>query len=205
LGIDNIHRMRLLYKRYVDDFRTMHFDDKLRASHDYLSDIFKLEIKVINNSNILADLDVEYTMDEIEHIYNEYGIIILRDPTLSALLLLGCGNNPFDEYYKGHSHANMITYDPSITMNPTVIGSLEFNTGFQRYLADRHHKYDIMALEGITVGTTKDNFFNIHSVNIFLSVLNDNYHVQDITADTLYWGRGENGVKKSNLFWNFGR
>jgi hypothetical protein len=73
--------------------------------------------------NVLNKLTIELTNEEIKNIYKKFGVIQLRyiHPE-DTKLLIGCGNNPILDFQTNHEHKGMVTINPELSMNPTIVG-----------------------------------------------------------------------------------
>lgn len=116
-----------LYQQYLS---TLPGDDNLD-----MSEWFRKKITLDTFKPIVPHLDIEFSLEEIQHNYKKTGFIRFRsiDPN-SRTLVIGCGNKPtdrgynyqrefnFDPLYRGaHAHPGATTIDPDPKNNPTII------------------------------------------------------------------------------------
>lgn len=92
----------------------------------------------------LLGLRVELPLEKIQEIFDQYHVIVLRDPSASESLLVGCGNSPItDVICKGeghnHEHEEFVTIDPDITKNPTIIGAFGTQESLHSFLPQKHY------------------------------------------------------------------
>lgn len=75
----------------------------------------------------------------------------LRPANTSKRLLIGCGNRPDPNEVPfevdDHDHENFVTVDPSILMNPTVVGMFGASMGLLE--AFDGHTFDLIVFEGV--------------------------------------------------------
>ncbi len=161
--------------------------------------------RLIDDYKALQNLNVDYSFEDIEKNYKKYGIIILRDPTKSKILLLGAGNSPIIPRPMGkHQHEGHITINPQLSMNPTIVGAFGFDEGINRFMKDKKHTFDVLSAEGVTIAPS----FKVLKQNpTFFEALKmlqkdfKNHEINDKNEVTEDFGTGLEGLKKSNLLY----
>lgn len=96
------------------------------------------------------DLSIDNSIEQIDEIYQKYGVIQMRKYKNEETLVLGCGNDPIffesyecayrkeyhdpmnkDKYFLKerikHLHPDCYTVNPDIGMNPSIVGSFGIN------------------------------------------------------------------------------
>lgn len=130
-------------------------------------------------------ITTDYTFEEIKQNFEKYGIIILRDPTKSKKLLIGCGNSCDNDT---HSHIGDVTMNPELVTNPTIVGGLFFDHGIEKYMNDHNWKYKTLASECCTLSSNGyENFKN----NIVPNADNiiDTLFETDFSVDEFFYGK----------------
>ena len=105
--------------------------------------------------------------------------IVLRPPNTQAMLVIGCGNSPDQQEVidAGHEHADAVTLDPNILMNPTIVAS--FGDDANLLNAFGGHTFDVIVFEG-TVPSGQ------HLHTLLQHLLNDGGVVILMPANTRY-------------------
>ena len=81
-------------------------------------------------NSIFVNLKIELPANRIKLIYEQFGVIQLREVN-SRTLTLGCGSEPLlygssiEGYKEKHAHQNEITMSPELGFNPTVVAYFE--------------------------------------------------------------------------------
>lgn len=127
----------ILYKDFCDSL------PKGTIAREFTNSILS-EIDRTGGASRLTGLKVDLTLDQIKEIYEKYHVIQLRDVIASKSLLVGCGNSPItDVICKGdghnHTHEEYVTVDPSILMNPTLIGAFGVQESLHDFLPKRFY------------------------------------------------------------------
>lgn len=164
-------------------------------------------MSIYENPVIMDSLNIENDIKDIEQNYIKYGCLILRDPKSSNKFLTGCGNNPVEQYYleedKNHQHSQYITLDPSLLMNPTIIGIFGHgeSNNLPFYFKDINFKYDLFASEGYYTYNSLEEFNNdVFIKNAVKYMFKENFDVVSLT-DNKYktYGKGYEGLKSSAI------
>lgn len=136
-----------MYKQFCEELQegtfAREFCDSIVASLDHEG-----------GAERLRGLTVELPLEEIRRIFDEHRVILLRDASASRSLLVGCGNSPItDIICKGeghnHEHAGIVTIDPDITKNPTVIGAFGSQESLHAFLPKKHYTSLISELSSV--------------------------------------------------------
>lgn len=85
---------------------------------------------------------------EVEAANIQASYIVLRPPNTQTMLVIGCGNSPDQQEIidAGHEHADAVTLDPNILMNPTIVASFGDNANLIN--AFDGHTFDVIVFEG---------------------------------------------------------
>lgn len=142
-------------------------------------------VRFIQNKKDLSDygsIQIDYPIDEIINNYNKYGIIILRDPTKSNKLLIGCGNNPYPTSVTPgvHAHDGFVTINLDISTNPTIIGTIGVDVGIIDFLKSKNHKYNVLATEAVSLGGRESLKKNEIFVKTIENILTDKFTYLEI-------------------------
>lgn len=125
---------------------------------------------------VLNDLDIDLPLNEIEEIFNKYGVIQLRKiDNHSKKILLGCGNYPLEDFYRerGHYHKDMTTIDPELIKNPTIVAAFGIND-LEGVLPQ--HQYDTLAFEFFGQLKKTDELIKALNGSYFTGNLDHYYH-----------------------------
>lgn len=127
----------------------------------------------------INQLDITLPIDKIKKIFEEYGVIQLREAETSTKLLLGCGNCPVDPQFHNdkHKHEGFVTINPALSMNPTIIGAFGIDEGLSRLL--RENYYDSLHAEAVTLASSSAK---IHVTA--LKCLKTNFKTYEIGEET---------------------
>ena len=160
-----IERIWGLYKKYCNqlgqkelEIKRSYYNDNNLELHPYydgswgscIDDLEILEKQINGGANypsVLDKLEIDLSWEQIEEIFNKYGIIQLRKiDENSHKLLLGCGNKPINDFFqtRGHYHKGTTTVNPSLSMNPTIVASFGIDD-LSNVLPSR--QYDTLAFE----------------------------------------------------------
>lgn len=104
-------------------------------------------------NEFVSQLHITTSIDNIEKIFKEFDIIVLRPPTKEKLIL-SCGNYITDSecrFYKSHCgkdfHPDADTVDVNIGMNPNIVADLS-TSHFYDYLMSLNKTYNEIVAEG---------------------------------------------------------
>lgn len=167
-----------IYNLYVK-FRDIH------ATNVYFRNSIDDELrKIEQDKTILKNLNVDFTMKEIEANFEKYGIIILRKPKKYSLLV-GCGNGSIsndltDATLKYHLHKDHDTISLDLTLNPMIVGGFGVDDGIYRYFEDIGKKYSFFVTESVTLFSADDVDLE-EKINKICSILKEVYECMDIT------------------------
>lgn len=158
---------KLIYNLYIDDY----YDINMEKKNEYINisikqDIERIKQKNINDSDFLKNLTIEYCQSCIRLMFNKYNIIVLRDPTTSHNLLLGCGELPLVKTRKEwdpreHVHEDYITINPELSVNPTIVCAFGYEEGLYKLFKDKYpeHKYKVLCTEHVTIASSGSELF----------------------------------------------
>lgn len=94
---------------------TLNDSHRQKNFHKSIDDIKNKELLKICND-----------FDTVKNIFENHCVIQMRKYKGEPTLILGCGNDPVDIYYKteelNHQHENCYTIDHDIGMNPSIVG-----------------------------------------------------------------------------------
>lgn len=184
-----------LYKLYIEYF-TLH------ENNTHIGNCIKQDITIIEEKGkeILSQLDVDYSIEDIENNFTDKKVIQLRDVKKCDHLLIGCGNTPLKEgmgegsymHDQDHSHIDSITINPSILMNPTVVAAFSFDKGLKQILPLNH--YTEIQTEAVTIANKIEDI----DQDIFLCLKKDfkTFEIQNTESKTKI------SLEESELFWN---
>lgn len=142
------NRLLALYKKYL-----------ATQTNEYIVRSIESDLERIEkNLDMLKNLDIDYTIEEIESSFDKYGVIMLRPIGGMESLLLGCGNCPVDSNFsdKVHAHTGYDTINPELTMNPTVVGAFGVDKGLLELLPKDHYKR--LSGERLTIALYPEDF-----------------------------------------------
>ncbi|KGP62326.1 hypothetical protein EP47_01795 [Legionella norrlandica] len=137
--INSLYTVLILYadfykKNHVNSHRYQRIYD--REKREYSKE-FDINLYCFNS--ILANLKIELPASKIKEIYEQFGVIQLREINKKSLIL-GCGSEPLiygastKGYKEEHAHQNQITMSPELNFNPTLVayfqGSFKFESNF---------------------------------------------------------------------------
>ncbi len=99
----------------------------------------------------LANLTIDLPLEQIKEVFEKYHVIQLRPIEDSSDLLIGCGNRPVNPHYQngGHDHLGMVTINPKLSMNPTIVAAFGYDDGLNHILP-RHH-FENLHAEATTI------------------------------------------------------
>jgi hypothetical protein len=114
LTAEEINKLASMYSKMIHDYRFLDRNEQFK--------------------NALRTLDIALSFSEIEKVWSEYNLIMLR-PLTHDTLILGCGNEPkfspnFDDFsarkdQEAHRHPDADTIDIDIGINPTIVANFD--------------------------------------------------------------------------------
>lgn len=190
LCISELVELYALYCQYLSKKVKEH------AENYAIGDIYKqhklkyLIASITGSITMFAQLEelcitTDYTIEEIKQNFEKYGIIILRDPTKSKKLLIGCGNACDDNT---HSHSDFVTVNPELHTNPSIVGGLFFDHGIEEFMNDHGWKYNVMASECCTLSSNGYENFKNNIVPDADNVINTLFET-DFAVEEFFYGR----------------
>lgn len=157
---------------------------------------------IINAPDYLQNLTIELTEKEIQKTWDEYGVIPLRPVGNNEKLLLGCGNTPASPLEAaqvgandGHQHDGYDTLDPSLLINPTVVGAFGWDRGLGGFLPKAH--YTVLANEAVTLRENA-KFFND---DLFLQCFKKRAYIENFLVDEKEKLMVSEIKQSTSLFW----
>jgi len=142
-------------------------DMKYNKSNEYIINNLKNDDKYLTITNDINEIEKNYYKIKQN---TGHGNICIRSYDGEKTLIIGCGNNPkvkiptktemfWGNFWKNkknvHEHKNAYTIDPSMIMNPSIIGFV----GFQEFPNIPDKCFDLIYLEGIYINTSNKLFF----------------------------------------------
>lgn len=200
-----IERIWGLYKKYCEilgkkelEIKRRYYEDPSLQLHPYYDGAWGSCMDEVNAlgeqigegeqyPEALNNLDVNLSWNEIEDVFNKYGVIQLRKiDGDSHKLLLGCGNYPIDEGFRdwGHFHKGMTTINPEITKNPTIIAAFGIDD-LTNLLPEK--QYNTLVFEFFGNLKKTDELVKALEAPYFSQPLDNFYHVEDALCNG---GRG---------------
>jgi hypothetical protein len=195
LDTDDIKRLFKLYLHYYSDTVLKNNLYIINSIHsDYNKIITYRDYDEYVGIKIFENMEVDYSMDQIEDNYEKYKIIILRDPTKSKNLLVGCGTKPLIEL-ADHQHPDFTTINPEISINPTIVGALGADPGIEQFFIDNNYKFDNFYAEAVTLASNETIANNI--ADILDKIMITDYGVYEFPDE--FFGVGRAALLKSNI------
>lgn len=196
LNMNGVERLFKLYLRYYAKIvltDEAYIIDSIHTDHNNIL-AYRFQDQYMG-SEVLRFIEVDYTIDQIEQNFEKYGIIILRDPTKSKKLLLGCGTKPLI-ILKNHEHKDFTTINPQLSMNPTIVGAFGVDDGIERFFIDVNYKFDDLYGEAVTIAF--DEKTAEMTADKLDKIMEPNYGVYELDGN-IFFGKGREGFLNSYL------
>ncbi|XWV25093.1 putative ORFan [Tupanvirus deep ocean] len=199
LNMEGVNRLFNLYLRYYSKTVLTNNTYLINSIHeDYNRTILYKSNDQHVGIHVLRDIIVDYEIEEIEANFDKYGIIILRDPTKSKKLLLGCGSKPLIDLIN-HDHQEFVTINPELSMNPTIIGAFGVDLGIQQFFMDNSFKFEQLYAEAVTI--TNNLQIGNQIADYLDQIMVENYDVYEYPNEKVENLQGRDAFINSNMIY----
>ena len=190
------------YSEFINNNKDIFYPQVKQCS--FVNNVFECKTLIpkqnenINDFININDLHIENSADYIEYMFNNYGIIILRQYKGENILILGCGNYRLDDgggysflisaqnkqkYYNQHNHRIAYTIDADIGANPSIIG----NFGTHKFVNIPNNSFKLIVNEG-------GNPEGPEKINELIRLLQEDGFFIDIKDNIYYFLKKSNGM-----------
>lgn len=134
-----IDRLYTVITLYADFYKNNQIGSKFITKFSNKDDEEYYNECMINDycfNSIFIHLKIDLPSSKIKLIYDQFGVIQLREINTKTLIL-GCGNEPLvygsseKGYKEQHAHQNQITMSPELSFNPTFVARFEGKFKFE--------------------------------------------------------------------------
>jgi len=221
LSEHNTQQFNIVYPKNINKNEFIN-DMKYNKSNDYIINNLKNDNKYLTITNDINEIEKNYYKIKES---TGHGNICIRSYNGEKTLIIGCGNNPkvkiptktemfWGNFWKSkkniHNHKDAYTIDPSMIMNPSIIGFV----GFQKFPNIPDKCFDLIYLEGIYINTSNKLFFeelkrmasdkcvlimgntDTNGINIIIGPIKMNQNIEDIKKQ--YTKQGNNWYKNKD-------